>query len=420
MPRRSLTPLEIPYVVTNTTSSGSFVVRGPIDADRLARAFAALRREYPVLVGRIEPTAFGFDLATPDEPLAEEVAPITVERRAFAPGDVRLGLQPELESAAVQLVSDGDLHRVTLGVNHAIADGAHALFLNLRLWQLYTDPASASDQVDELPLAPLDLAARLGGAAAGAPEHAAVHVESAGVVPTAETVDAGAFGFERIRVDEAATAALRARAKSAGLSVHGLLAGLIVTAERAELDRPDADAVSMAVFSPVDLRGRCDPPIEAAAVTNFAGSSTVPVAVRGDATPEEIGRIVLDRLRTDLADGTVAAALTGAAGVQVLGGAPVRLSNIGAIPAPATPDDVTALDFHTSSEVDIDRVRLLVHSAPPEALAPLVGLHYHALTFGGRLSIELRYAPGTLSSAAVQRIRDRIEAGITQTVGAAA
>ncbi|GAA1013802.1 hypothetical protein GCM10009551_100670 [Nocardiopsis tropica] len=419
MSRRALTPLEVPYVVTNTTSSGSFIARGPIDADRLAAAYAALRREYPELTGRIEATAFGFDLVTPDVPLDEASAPVIVEQRPFAAGDVALGVQPDEALAAVQLVSDGDLHRVTLGVNHAVADGAHALFLNLRLWQLYTDPPAYAGPVTDLPAGPLDLADRLG--ASGTPgQFTAVAVESAGVVPTPAAVDDGTFGFERIRIDEAATAAVRQRAKAAGVSVHGLLAGLIVTAERAELDRPTDEAVSMAVFSPVDLRGRCDPPVEAAAVTNFAGSSTAPVAVRGDAAPEDIGRIVLDRLKSDLADGTVVAALTGAAGVLVTGGAPVRLSNIGAIPAPAAPEEVTVLDFHTSSEVDIDRVRALVHSAPPEALAPLVGLHYHALTFGGRLSIELRYAPGTLSPEAVQRIRTRIEAALTAPVGAAA
>ncbi|ADG77669.1 Phthiocerol/phthiodiolone dimycocerosyl transferase OS=Tsukamurella paurometabola (strain ATCC 8368/ DSM / CCUG 35730 / CIP 100753 / JCM 10117 / KCTC 9821/ NBRC 16120 / NCIMB 702349 / NCTC 13040) OX=521096 GN=Tpau_1036 PE=3 SV=1 [Tsukamurella paurometabola] len=419
MARRALTPLEVPYVVTNTTSSGSFLARGPIDAARLARAYAALRREYPELTGRIEATAFGFDLVTPDVPVDEDAAPILVEERAFVAGDVALGVQPDTGISAVQLVSDGDLHRVTLGVNHAVADGAHALFLNLRLWQLYTDPSSFAGPVTELPAAPLDLAGRLGDVS-GAPRFTAAAVESAGVVPTAATVDGGAFGFDRIQIDAAATDALRRRAKAAGLSVHGLLAGLIVTAERAELDRPAEEAVSMAVFSPVDLRGRCDPPVEAAAVTNFAGSSTAPVAVRGDAVPEEIGRIVLDRLKSDLADGTVAAALTGAAGVQVTGGAPVRLSNIGAIPEPATPEGVEVLDFHTSSEVDIERVRALVHSAPPEALAPLVGLHYHALTFGGRLSIELRYAPGTLTDEAVRRIRSRIETALTEPVGAAA
>ena len=91
MSRRALTPLEIPYVLTGTTSSGSFTVRGPIDAGRLARAYAALRREYPVLAGRIEAHAFGFDLIAPDAAPEEDAAPIQVDLRPFAPGDVRLG-----------------------------------------------------------------------------------------------------------------------------------------------------------------------------------------------------------------------------------------------------------------------------------------------------------------------------------------
>lgn len=412
MPRRSLTPLEIPYVLTGTTSSGSFVVRGPVVADRLAGAFASLRREHPVLAGRIEPHAFGFDLVAPDSPPEQEAAPIRVELRPFVPGDVRLGVDVENAVSALQLVSDGDLHRVTLGVSHAVADGAHALYLNLRLWELYSG-AEAAPPAD-LPAAPTDLAERVG--AAGAPaEHAAVAVRSTAAIPTAEDVDGGDFAFERIRLDAAATEALRRRAKEAGLSVHGLLAGVIVAAERAEQDFPADEAVPMAVFSPVDLRARAEPPVAAAAVTNFAGSSTVPVAVRGDTAPEEIGRVVLERLRADLADGTVVAALTGTAPVTVTGGVPVRLSNIGAVPAPSTPAGVTALDFHTSSEVDIERVRELVRAAPPEALAPLVGLHHHALTFDGRLSIELRHAPGTLPTATVRRIRDRIEAGLLAT-----
>lgn len=413
MSRRALAPLEIPYVLTGTTSSGSFTVRGPIDAGRLARAYAALRREYPVLAGRIEPHAFGFDLVAPDAAPDEESAPILIELRPFVPGDVRLGVDAERTIAAVQLVSDGDLHRVTLGVSHAIADGAHALYLNLRLWELYSgaEPAGPAG----LPAAPTELADRLAAGEPPAPSN--VDVLPTAVVPSPADVDAGDFAFDRIRLDAAATEALRRRAKEAGLSLHGLLAGVIVAAERAELDRPADEAVPLAVFSPVDLRARAEPAVPAAAVTNFAGSSTVPVAVRGHTTPEEIGRAVLDRLRADLADGTVAAALAGSAPVTVTGGVPVRLSNIGAIPAPSTPKGVTALDFHTSSEVDIERVRALVRGAPPEALAPLVGLHHHALTFGGRLSIELRHAPGTLAPDAARRIRDRIEAGL---VGAGA
>ncbi|NMD58298.1 MULTISPECIES: phthiocerol/phthiodiolone dimycocerosyl transferase family protein [Tsukamurella] len=413
MPRRALTPLEIPYVLTGTTSSGSFVVRGPVVADRLAGAFASLRREYPVLAGRIEAHAFGFDLVAPDSPPEQDAAAIQVELRPFVPGDVRLGVDVENAVSAVQLVSDGELHRVTLGVSHAVADGAHALYLNLRLWELYSGAEAAAPA--GLPAAPTDLADRL--AAASSPAPSVVEVVPTASVPTPADVDAGDFAFDRIRLDAATTDALRRRAKEAGLSVHGLLAGIIVAAERAELDRPTDEAVPLAVFSPVDLRARAEPAVPAAAVTNFAGSSTVPVAVRGDSAPEEIGRAVLDRLRTDLADGTVAAALAGSAPVTVSGGVPVRLSNIGAIPAPSTPDGVTAVDFHTSSEVDIDRVRVLVRNAPPEALAPLVGLHHHALTFDGRLSIELRHAPGTLAPAAARRIRDRIESGL---VGAGA
>ncbi len=416
MPRRSLTPLELPYVLTGTTSSGSFVVRGAVEADRLAAAFAALRREYPVLAGSIEQHASGFDLVAPASPPANDAAPVQVELRPFEPGDVRLGVDVGTAVSALQLVSDGDLHRVTLGVSHAVADGAHALFLNLRLWELYSG-AETTPPAD-LPAAPTDLAGRV--ATAGAPaEHAAITVRSAATVPTVEDVDGGDFAFERIRLDAGATEAVRRRAKEAGLSVHGLLAGVIVAAERAEQDLPADAAVPMAVFSPVDLRARAEPPVAAAAVTNFAGSSTVPLDVPGDASPEDIGRAVLERLRADLADGTVAAALTGSDPVPVTGGVPVRLSNIGAIPAPSTPEGVTALDFHTSSEVDIERVRALVRAAPPEALAPLVGLHHHALTFDGRLSIELRHAPGTLSPEAVRRIRDRIEAGLLAT-GAAA
>ncbi|TWS19285.1 acyltransferase [Tsukamurella asaccharolytica] len=408
MSRRALTPLEIPYVLTGTTSSGSFTVRGPMDAGRLARAYADLRREHPVLAGRIEAHDHGFDLIAPDAGPDEATAPIQVELRAFAPGDVRLGVDADAAIAAVQLVSDGDLHRVTLGVSHAVADGAHALFLNLRLWELYSGAEAAAPA--GLPAAPTELADRLAAGAPPAPS--VVDVVSTATVPSPADVDAGDFAFDRIRLDAGATEAVRRRAKEAGLSVHGLLAGIIVAAERAELDRPADEPVPLAVFSPVDLRARAEPAVPAAAVTNFAGSSTVPVAVRGDTPPEDIGRAVLAGLRADLADGTVAAALAGAAPVTVTGGVPVRLSNIGAIPAPSTPDGVTALDFHTSSEVDIERVRALVRHAPPEALAPLVGLHHHALTFDGRLSIELRHAPGTLAPDAARRIRDRIASGL--------
>ncbi|GAB3129020.1 acyltransferase [Tsukamurella serpentis] len=414
MPRRALSELEVPYVVTGTTSSGSFTVRGPLDAQRMAAAFAALRREQPVLTGVIEAGATGFELVVPERAVDETHAPVTVEQRSFAPGDVRLDADPQRSIAALAIASDGDLHRVTLGVSHAVADGAHAVALNLRLWELYTDPHDERTPAPALPHAPTDLAGRL--PAAQAPEPLSITARTCGNVPEPSAVNAGEFGFERIRLSAEDTTALRERAKAAGLSVHGLLAGLIVTAERAAMPVDPQQPVPMAVFSPVDLRGRCEPPVGATEVTNFAGSSTAPLTVCADTPATEIGQAVLQRLRADLADGSAASALTGTAAVTVTDGAPVRLSNLGTVPPPSTPQDVTALDFNTSSEVDIDRVRALVQGAPPQLLAPLVGLHYHALTFDGRLSIEMRHAPGTLAPQAVAAIRSAIESALTATV----
>ena len=41
-----------------------------------------------------------------------------------------------------------------------------------------------------------------------------------------------------------------------------------------------------------------------------------------------------------------------------------------------------------------------------------MGIHYHALTFNGRLAIEMRYAPGTVTAETSARLQRRIVAGL--------
>ncbi|MCP2178038.1 phthiocerol/phthiodiolone dimycocerosyl transferase family protein [Williamsia maris] len=400
--RRALSALELPYAQTNTISCGTFVLQGSLEVPTLAAAFQALQREFPVLAGHIAIGADGAELVAGDT----DASPVFVqEQRKFTPGDVHLKLQPLHQLSGVLVVTDGDRHQTTLGVNHAVADGTHAAFLLLRLWEHYTclietgqaHPAARNP----LPSSPSQTAQQVGVLADGPPPRGFGEIRSNGIMPTANDVGGELFDFCRVVVDESTFTRVRHHAKAAGVSVHAFVSGVITLAERRTLAGVRADAVvPMGVFSPVDLRSRFRPAIGSAAVTNFAGASRVTVNVTAASDPIAIGRAVSAQLHSDIEDTSVHRDLFGTGDHEpgtAETAAPIRISNIGLMPEPALPSNLACRDFHTSSHVDMNAVRALIALSPPgESLPALMGMHYHVMSFAGRLSIEMRGVPGSV------------------------
>ncbi|WP_019202559.1 acyltransferase [Tsukamurella sp. 1534] len=393
----------------------SFELDGAVDVTALRAAFGALLAEYPVLAARIV-TVGGRPHFAPGDPA---VAAAIGLRDEAAPWEGFAQTPPWFvgseQLAALTLTGLGERYRLTLWASHAATDGSGIVAITARLFELYTAFASGATPIvrpaRDFPAAPhlvmaarghhpgeLDYEERL----AGTTWHGSVPAPATTAPAGPDTDDA-----IRIRFDAGRTAALADAARAHGVSAHALVSALIARAELAESEAGSA----LALLTPVDFRGRIDPPIPLRSVTALCGFSYV--AVTDGAVPE-LARIVADSIRSDVRDGTVLRTAVSPMPDPATRrhGPPVLISNLGEFPTLATPSGLDVLDFHSQ----IVRSAAGIHEyasawrgdgAPP---AP-IGSSYLISTFRGRLSVEMRVLPGTLGDEARARILGRVEAG---------
>lgn len=352
---RALTFSEASFVrpTSREVIGTSFELRGSVDTTALRAAYGALLEEYPVLSARIV-TANGRPHFAPGDPavaaaigfrdVASPWAGYDQTPPWFVGGD---------QLSALTLTGLGERYRLTLWASHSATDGSGIVAIAVRLFELYTAFASGATPIvrpaRDFPTEPhlvmaarghlpgeLDYEERL----AGTSWHGAV--PSADAVADALPADApDTDDALRVRFDLAETEALAGTARAQGFSTHALVSGLIARAELAESEEGSA----LALLTPVDFRGRIEPPIPLRSVTALCGFSYV--AVRDDAA-ETIARTVADSIRSDVRDGTVLR--TSVSPMPDLAtrrhGPPVLISNLGQFPTLTTPSALEVLDFH--------------------------------------------------------------------------
>lgn len=247
------------------------MVRGGVDPDALDAAFAAVLADHPSLRSRLGQDAEGAYLS----PLKPDELPRLVVRPdgpdvLVQEWNTPLPLGGPL--VRVVLLTGEDEDTLLLGADHAICDGRSATALCFRLWQYYADikagthpparsvregwPAAIDDHL--APVTEADVAAyvqaRLDRAegtpvaalpylAAGSGEVAAPH---------------GRTQSRRLRLTAAETTSLLTFARSAEVSVHGLVGAAVLAAVRSALPAEYAGH-RLACVSTVDLRERVEP-----------------------------------------------------------------------------------------------------------------------------------------------------------------
>ncbi|WP_225829837.1 condensation domain-containing protein [Streptomyces sp. NK08204] len=270
--RRNLSRSENLYAGEIRTQAVRFcVVRGGVDPELLDTAYTALLAEHPSLRCRVAQDADGSFLS----PLAPDELPRLVVR----PGDPD-ALTKEwntplpLGGPLVRLVllTGADEDTLLIGADHVICDGRSAMALFFRLWQLYagiragTHPAADTPRQDWpvaiddrlAPRAEADLDAYVQARldrAEGAPVAALPYLaaRSGGAAP-----EEGLTHSRRVRLTASETTGLLAFARSAGASVHGLVAATFLAAVRSGLPA-QYDDHRLACVSTVDLRERVEP-----------------------------------------------------------------------------------------------------------------------------------------------------------------
>ncbi|ADG77672.1 Phthiocerol/phthiodiolone dimycocerosyl transferase OS=Tsukamurella paurometabola (strain ATCC 8368/ DSM / CCUG 35730 / CIP 100753 / JCM 10117 / KCTC 9821/ NBRC 16120 / NCIMB 702349 / NCTC 13040) OX=521096 GN=Tpau_1039 PE=3 SV=1 [Tsukamurella paurometabola] len=415
---RALTFSEASFVrpTSREVIGTSFELRGTVDSTALRAAYGALLEEYPVLSARIVTLGGKPHFAPGDPAVASAIGFQDVAAPWTGYDQTPPWFVGSEQLSAITLTGLGESYRLTLWASHAATDGSGIVAIATRLFELYTAFASGATPIvrtaRDFPSEPhlvmaarghtpgeLDYEERL----AGTSWHGAVPAPAEPAAPqTPDSDDA-----IRVRFDTAATAALAATARAHGFSAHALVSGLIARAELAESD----DDAALALLTPVDFRGRIDPPIPLRSVTALCGFSYV--AVRDDAV-EAIARIVADTIRSDVRDGTVLR--TAVSPMPDLAtrrhGPPVLISNLGEFPALTVPGSLEVLDFHSQIVRSAAGIREYAATWQGDGAPPApIGSSYLISTFGGRLSIEMRVLPGTLGAEARTRILSRIEAG---------
>lgn len=364
---------------------------GHIDEGHLRRAFELLSVQHPSLRGRIRQDDRGYLLHVQEDYRPEVVGYEDDEtayiREAGGSWDCAQAL------ARLALVQLGGRGFVVLRLDHAIADRRGGLALWGKLWRYLTDVANgvevSADSNASLPASPRELLSCLTGyrpAPASAPASSDSH--------DAESSGAGSAIRRRVLANKEDTARLIRIARSHETSVHGLIGGAILIAQRS-LDAVSNEPEPMVFWSAVDLRGRMDPPIAPTATTNMVAIHKAEVAVAADSDPIALGREVKDKLNEAIARTEL--------GVDAMTAIPpvvsdlehhvanAFVSNVGVVPRLDEPNGVKVTDF-----------RLLRFGAE---LIPF----YRVYTYDGRLNVDLSF-PSDYTMEQVEQVQAQIEA----------
>ncbi|MBF6327701.1 phthiocerol/phthiodiolone dimycocerosyl transferase family protein [Nocardia transvalensis] len=269
-------------------------IDGAVDPETLRRALDLLAVEYPLLGSRIVEDGDGYLLqsAAGEGPSLTDAAidddPFTLELNTPVPR--------EHELARAGVFRDGGDGVVSLAIDHSAADGRLTTTLLRKLLGYYA--ALAEGQVPnpapghglESPLeARLD--ARYGTEEDfGAPEQIAP-----AMLPTpalGRPVPAQRFGVGHLSQGRRATTALTQRARADGLTMNGLLSGIVATALSDVVDGP------IAFMFPVDLRSRLRPALRPDAQLLSVGPIHTVVATTEQPDAIDLGRQITTQVRT--------------------------------------------------------------------------------------------------------------------------
>ncbi len=397
---RPLASSEIGFVGPHpTTCAFELTVRGPLDLDALADAFAALRAEHPALDAAVAPSAEGFDV----------VAGGAGAQLTTGPGDPLV--DPSAALARLHVSTLCDRHRVALAASHALADGTHLAALLTRLWSHYTAlvRTGSTDVAAPRPfprsaqhvLAGLDVPQvgtgrdRLDGARWYGSAPVLAERADASAVPPATT---------SLRYSPTTTAGLLAAAQGVGLGA--LLSGILLTAERAGFLGADPDEpIRVGAMTLADLRRRIRPVLDPTEVTNFVGASYAAPVLTAGSDPVAVGSAVAEAVRADVRSGRALAALARATASTGEQEPPVVLSNLGPLDV-ELPDGLVAEDLRPVLSMDSAGLHV---PAGPRRPAPSATIH-QVWSFRGRLGIEAITLGGTASAEARAAVAGRIDA----------
>ncbi|MER7462458.1 hypothetical protein [Streptomyces sp. NPDC097981] len=390
-------------------------VRGPMDPALMSRALGMLTDRHPILRSEVVAGDAGLLFSVRDR-VQPPLAVVDGGDDSFAE---LINTRPDWTESMLHawLISDGEHHRVVLGVHHGVADGRSAFALLAEFWRYYTALAAgaalAVERRDGLPEA-IDV--RLAGAfpdrEIDALADALARAADEKVLPPETLVPEGLdhpdrpaasrrFVVDRLEFEREATEAFVAAARDRGVTVNSVVTGLLLSAVRAQLS-PATGPLAMVCGHGVDLRTRLTPELSLDTVLNcITGMQTTLKVSHGD-HPDVIGAEADDLVAAALARREperflLAALRAGSRGVAL----PVPvvsygISNVGRIPGHPVPEGVRLLRFGGTANAA---------GMPPKIAAA---------SFGGRLLIQNEYDSWTYGAEQMARLRETLRTSLEE------
>ncbi|MEU1071164.1 MULTISPECIES: condensation domain-containing protein [unclassified Streptomyces] len=413
--QRRLCPVETLYVAQRSRAVLSCTVRGDLDEELLAAAFAAKVAEHPSLRCRIAVE----DGVAVLQPLAEHEVPRLLVREGGPDSfteEFNTPLPVGGPLARAVLLRGGDEHTVILSVDHTITDGHSAIALQNALWDTYTRlagdlPGAAGRYNEEWPAPVSELLPAV--SATEAEEYLALRVERTRQRPVVclpyEAVGAQRppgepeLGVRRLLLEAEDTERLRRFAKAEGVSVHGLIAAAALTAVRRRLGG-EPGTRTLGCMSPVDLRARLDPPLAREVMVPAVTSCLDVLDVAHDADPLALARRVTENLHTAITRGDHLQELHLLPQVPqhpALLATSVIVTNMGRVPGPATPDGLQVTDVRLAPARE--------HYFPEAGRGPVMVC---VVSFEGRLGIELPYSAGCFTHEQMEELRSALHTSL--------
>lgn len=419
--RRELCPVETLYVPQRSRAVLSCTLAGPVDTTALAAAFEAVTAEQPTLLTHIVPAGAGAVLELLPESERPRLTTRPADEDAYAEElNTPLTVGGPLVRAVLIGDPDGDTHTFVLSVDHVITDGHSGITLLNKVWDRYgrilgadADTVTvAAPAVTEVPVWPAPVSSLLPPAdeteTAAYFERRTEEARRRPVELLAYDVPPGAGPGEerpahrievaRLRLDADETLRLRALARSADLTVHGLIGAALLTAVRRRV--AGAGPRVLGCMSPVDVRSRLTPPLSAEVMVAAVTAHLHTLDVSPDSSPLDLARELGAALGEHIERGDHFREMRIMPEVPrnpMLQMGTVINTNMGVVSGPRLPEGLRV--------TDVRLVPAREHYFPQAGRSPLMAC---VTSFDGRLAIEFPHHTACFSTAFMAGLRDDV------------
>ncbi|MFD9792785.1 condensation domain-containing protein [Streptomyces sp. NPDC059070] len=413
--QRMLCPVETIYVAQRSRAVLVCTVRGALDEELLAAAFAAKVAEHPSLRCRIaveDGAAVLQPLPPEDRPrlLVREGGPTAFTEEFNTP----LPVGGPLVRAV--LLRGTDEHSLVLSVDHTITDGHSGIALQNALWDTYTDlvagrrPVTAEDREEypepvsvQLPeTSEPELEEYLARRVRRTVERPVVSLPYA-AVGAERTPGRPELDVRRLVLEPHETSGLLQYAKSQRVPVHGLVAAAALTAVRGLLG-DDPDPRTLGCLSPVDLRSRLATPLAREVMVPAVTTCLDVFDVAPGTDPLALAREVTESLHTAIDSGEYLHELHLLPKVPqhpAILATSVIVTNMGRVATPVVPDGLEVTDVRLAPARE--------NYFPQAGRGPVMVC---VVSFGDRLGIELPYSTACFTDEQVEAVRGALHTAL--------